>query len=486
MTLPENPLAWAVSAFQNDRGALYRVYRDYLEGRHPMPITTEDARRAFGPTFRNFFYNRCATVVDAHADRMRVQGFGSPDEDAVRKSIERRETTRDEAPPTIAQYAQELWDAANMDVYEGQIDKEAFGMGDAYLYVEVDPDDGAVHLWPQRADEVRVLYSDRKPGVREMAAKAWWQDDKHLYLNLLFPDRIEKYRTAQPSNSTTMPTKPEAFIPYQPDGEPWPMPLNLDDTVPMFHIPNNGDVNSYGTSELRDVLPLQDELNRSLIQQSAAGAFGIKAIWLLLNYDPRDEESEAALANFKMGLTSILTVPPNEQGTAPPEVAEFSHADMRQYDLIAEKWDVRISRQSRVPVKDITGETTNESGVAKRLNESGFIAKIEDRQHAFGAVYSAAMTYALRLQGIPVEPGDLRVNWRPASPLAENEVWELIAIKTINGMPFKAALREAGYDPEQIDQILEEIAEEAAEAQRRFDAGQIGPMMSDDGESAAD
>ena len=483
MTLPENPLLWAVNAFQNDRGALYRTYRAYLDGRHPMRYSVEEYRKAFGNTFPNFFYNRCATVVDAHADRMRVQGFGSPDEDKVRQAIERREMTREDAPDTIAQKAQAIWDANQMDVREGQIDKEAFGMGDGYLLVEQNPTTGEPYLWPQHADEIRVRYDDTQPGVIELAAKAWIDEAGHVRLNLMFRDRIEKYRTTQKAISG-MPAKPGAFDQYKPDGEPWPMPLNLDDTVPLFHIPNNGDVNGYGVSELRDVLPLQDSLNRDLIHQSAASAFGIKAIWLLLNYDPQSTESQAALENFRMGLTSILAVPPNQPGEAPPEVAEFSHANMDQYDLIAEKWDIRISRQSRVPVHHLTMTGDFPSGEALRMAEGPFISKIEDRQRAFGAVYAAALTYALRLQGEAVEPGDLRVNWAPAAPLSEREAWEMFALKRMNGIPARTALREMGYDPDQIEQIMEDMAEEAAERQRQFDAGMIDPRMSGESEVA--
>jgi hypothetical protein len=478
VTLPANALKWAVDAFHDDRGALYRTYRDYLEGRHPMLFPTDEYRRAFGTTMRNFFYNRCATVVDAHADRMRVQGFGSSDEDEYRARRYRGEqVTRDTA--TIAQRAQQVWDANQMDVREGQIDKEAFAMGDGYLLVEQDQETGDPYLWPQRADEIRVRYDDTKPGRIELAAKAWIDEDQHVRLNLMFRDRIEKYRTAQKSISG-MPTRPEAFVPYTPDGEPWPVPLNLDDTVPLFHFANNGDVNSYGVSELRDVLPLQDDLNRTLIQQGAAGAFGIKAIWLLLNYDPQDTASQEALANFKMGLNSILTIPPNQPGEAPPEVAEFSHADMRMYDMIAEKSDIRISRVSRVPVHHLTMTGDFPSGEALRMAEAPFVSKITDRQKSMGSTYASAIEYALRLQGVPVEPGDLRVNWAPASPLSERESWEMVMQKVTVGMPFRAALRELGYEPEQIDQIMQDREDERAANQRAFDSGMVPLGMGED------
>ena len=44
------------------------LYRRYLEGNHDLQYATQKFRQAFGRLFDTFAYNRCATVVDAHAD----------------------------------------------------------------------------------------------------------------------------------------------------------------------------------------------------------------------------------------------------------------------------------------------------------------------------------------------------------------------------------------------------------------------------------
>jgi hypothetical protein len=473
MTLPDNPLAWAVGAFRSDLRANYAVYRRYLIGDHPMKFDSEKYRRAFGLRFQNFAYNRCATVVDAHADRLRVVGFGSPDDDARRtareQAIESGQEVQNDASRTLAQLAQDVWDENRMDTREGHIEKETFGMGDGYLLIEVNPRTGAVHLWPQPADFIRVRYDDTEPGRIELAAKAWQsvqrnpatnQDEERTRLNLYFTDRIEKYRsrTRTPGG---MPVSASAFEPYQdPADAAWPVMLNVNDTVPVFHFANNAPVNAYGESELRDVLPLQDALNKSLMDQMVAQEFTAHAQWVLLNYDAADPEAQQLLENLKVGITTMLAIPPNREGEAPPSIAEFSPSDMSQFDLVAEKWDIRISRVSRVPVHHLTMTGDFPSGQALRMAEGPFVTKMEDRQRDFGGVYAAALTYALRLQGIPVEPGALRVNWASAAPMAEEETWDLILKKRDAGMALKSALREEGYEPEQLAQVIAETAAE--------------------------
>jgi hypothetical protein len=449
MTLPEDTVAWAVSAFKDSKAPRYAMYRSYVEGDQPMEYATAKFRQAFGRLFDAFAYNRCATVVDAHADRLRVAGFGSDD-------------TEQDDP--IAQAAQDLWDRNHMDIHEGQLAVESFAFGDAYLIVETNPDNAAVYLWPQSAEQVRVHYDEDRPGVIDLAAKMWQDDDERMRLTVYYTDRIEKYRTV--NRARQVPSSPKAFEPFQPESDTaWPIPLPLGDTVPVFHFPNNARINSYGVSELRDVIGLQDALNKSLMDQLVASEFAAAPQRVILGYDATDEESRVAMDNLVSGLTRMLAIPPGGEGEPSPSIAEFSAADMRQYDLVAEKWDIRISRVSKVPVHYLTQTGIAASGRALRIAEAPFVEKMTDRQMERGPVYANAITYALRLEGTAVETGDLRINWEPAAPISEEDKWDIAAAKASTGMPLVQILKEMGYEPDQIDTIVELLKAERAYAQ---------------------
>ena len=444
-------LAWAVKAFRDDRANLYRVYRQYIAGDQPLAFATPKFRSAFGLIFKEFAYNRCGTVVDAHADRLRVSGFGSSDDDARRKAGEQGETMED-STQTIAQLAQDLWDANLMDIHEGSVEMEALGLGDAYLLVEVHPITGAVQVWPQEADLIRVHYDPDQPGRIDLAAKAWKDEQDYMRLNIYFPDRIEKYRTLQRARSG-MPVSVKAFERYQPDSDTaWPVKLPFDDTVPVFHLANNGRINRYGESELQNVLRLQDGLNKTLMDMLITMEFAAFPQRILINVDVEEEGAGESIQRFQAAVDRLLTLTSSAEGK-PPSISEFTAANITQYLDVAESWDVRISRVTKIPQRYLTQDATQESGASKRMDEAPFTAKIEDRQRAFGAVYAAALTYGLRLQNVQVQPGDLRVNWVSAAPMAEEDTWTLAQQKRDVGMPFKAVIREIGYEPEQIQQI---------------------------------
>lgn len=465
MPLPTDGVAWAIKAFKDERNARYDTFASYVAGDQPNALSTEKFRAAFGRYFEAFAYNRCEMVVDAHADRLRVEGIGADDE-------------------TLAQQAQALWDANRMDLREGHAETDAFGLGDSHLIVEMHPERGDVQFWVQDPRTVRVHYADDVPGERDLAAKLWIDEDtKHARLNLYFRDRVEKYISTNRANTT--PTSATAFERYTIEGEDQGFTLNVTDTVPVFHIANNGRINAYGHSEIANVLPLQDAINKTLMDLFVASEFMAFPQRVFMGIETATtEEDKAKLAQIEAGITRAITLEdPNAK------IGEFSAANLQQYLSVLEFLDKAVSRVTKVPVHYLGMSGDFPSGRALRIAEAPFTAKLEDRTRAYGQVWSDALTYGLRLQGMTnVEPGMLRINWAPVEPSSEEDVWDLIMQKRGAGLALISALREAGYDPDQLDLLREEQDEEAqrsiASAQRAFDAGAVTPGL-DDGEEGA-
>jgi hypothetical protein len=258
------------------------------------------------------------------------------------------------------------------------------------------------------------------------------------------------------------------------------MPLDITDTVPVFHFGNNAWTGHYGESELRDIIDLQDAINTTITQKLTAQEFVALAQRVIIGVDPTDEsgtDTADTIQRFRTGADAILTL-----ADPAAKIAEFAGADIGALDKLAETEELRIARTSKVPVHYLTQSGGFPSGRAMRTAEAPFVSKVEDRQLSFGQVLSDAVGYALRLDGV-ADPADITVNWRPAAPLPEEDVWDLAIAKKAAGMPFPAILREGGYDPEQIDQIKTEADAAVEAAQRRFDAGQ--PPIDDDEEDTA-
>lgn len=452
--LPDNPVAWAVKAFHDGRNDTYRRYQAYLDGDQPLMFATEKFRSAFGRLFEAFAYNRCEAVVDAHADRLQVGGFGANNE-------------------TVSGRAQEVWDANHMDVREGHIESDAFGLGDSHLIVEKHVTSGDVHMWIQNPATVRVHYSEDVPGQIDLAAKTWRDEREYQRLNLYFAGRIEKYISRHRAFSG-MPTSDKSFQRYDFLGEPWSFVLNVPDVVPVFPFANNGRTNSYGVSELRHVLPLQDALNKTIMDTLVAMEFAAYPQRVIIGVEPT-EDQEKVIQRFEAGLTRIVTL------FAPDaKIGEFSAANIAQYLAIAEFFDLAIARVTKVPVHHLTMTGGFPSGRALRIAEAPFTRKLEDRQKAFSVPFSEAMSYGLALDGLATRPGDLRINWTPAAPLSEEDELDMALQKDSLGFPLEQILKEMGYEESQITDILEAKRKVADEGARMFNRGVVVPPVSDE------
>lgn len=81
------------------------------------------------------------------------------------------------------------------------------------------------------------------------------------------------------------------------------------------------------------------------------------------------------------------------------------------------------------------------------------MAKVRDRQEAFGQVWEDVMAFALVVEG---KTGRLFADWEDPSPLSEKEKLENIAVKKELGISEAQALTEAGYGESDVARILGE------------------------------
>ena len=446
-------LQWAEQAFRDQSlNTRYDTYRDYVEGKHNLAFATAKYAQVFGAMFADFNYNRCGVVIDSHADRLQVERF-------IVEAGGASETAGD------------LWRRNRMDGRAGEIHKAALRDGDAYVVVW--PEAGTAlsdtaafpQFWPAKSEYMRVDYDDETPGKVVLAAKSWLTGTttatQRRRLNLYYPDRIEKYVTTSAGTTISAAT----FVEHRPQGEPWPV-LNPWGTVPVFHFANNADTGAYGASELRDVIPLQDGLNKSLKDLLAACELAGFPQKVIEGLDAGDENVLEGLRRLEAGLNKIFMLPSDGSGNK-PSIAEFTAANLPQLIAVVEMFDKLISRVSRVPVHYLQMSGDFPSGRALRTAEAPFVAKIEDRQTSFGNVWEDAMHLALRQAGV-ANPGLLTTVWKAAAPLSREDAWDLAILQNSVGVPLEQILREIGYDEEEITAITAIADQTRAETAAMF------------------
>lgn len=447
MTLPSDPIVWASDQFNKDgRNKVIDTYEEYLDGKQPVAFATPKFRTAFAGLYESFSYNRMESVVEAHVDRLQVTNIGG----------------RDDA---LVELAQNFWDANNMDQRENESTTDALAYGDGFVSVEMHPTENRPVYWVNDPRLIRVHFDDQVPGRIEMAVKRWIEPDGYGYLNVYYEDRIEKFVTR---NKVQLGSDINANAWTVKEGDDV-IKLPVTDTVPVFHLPNKARTNTYGRSELKQLIPLQDALNYVLMTGMVAAEFAAFTQKVIMGMNEPDDDMKENLKQFSLGVDKVLSL--YGDGVS---IGEFSPTNIQAYIDLAEWWDTTISRVSRVPVHYLRSANAPESGEAKRLQEQPFTSKITDQQRGFGWGYGEINRYGLRLMGHQnVKPGDIWVNWESAAPHSEEDRWRLIDMRLAAGVPFRMAMQLGGIDEADIEKMMEEREIERQQAQRYFNAGMV-------------
>jgi Phage portal protein, SPP1 Gp6-like len=448
MTTINPDIAKAIKNFKAS-DAIYKKPEDYYKGSHDLAFATDKFKNAFGTMFREFALNLCPAVVDAVRDNLKLTEF------RVEKGAE-----------TTAVEAWKIWQLNRMGKRSGEVHKEAVKTGDAYVIVWPDTtaEGKPVTIYPQKARSCTVIYDEETPGKILWAAKYWRTPEKKYRLNLYYPDRIEKYIT-KGKDLTALP-EATAFEPFG-EGEAGNQITNPYGIVPVFHFANNADIGLPGESELTQAIPVQDAMNKSVLDMLVAMEFSsFRQRWISgieIEYDDEGKPKPP----FVSGADRLWI-------TESPETkfGDFEATDLDQFLKVKESFRVDIAAVTGTPMWYLM-QTKGDfpSGEALRKSETRFTKKVRDRQESFGQVWEDVMAFALRIEG-KGEKIRLFADWEDPSPLSEKEALENIALKQDIGISDEQALIEAGYGEAEIETMLNDKEEKAKREVKRFNAGE--------------
>lgn len=439
----EDDITWGLGELRA-RAQQYDLWKAYDEGRHRLGLASEKMRTAFRHLFSAFALNLCPRVIDGVADRIQIIGFSEADSDGG----------------THARAA-ELWEHSLMPQQAGQVHRTALVAGDAHVIVW--PDDRNVPtLYPQRTGEVVVRYSASRPGEVLFALKAWRSEDGHYRVTLYRPEGMYRFRTTRKSD--TIPERVTALTPT--DDEPQvPNPWGQ---VPVFHFANDAPVGRPGVSSLRDVVPVQDALNKAVIDiMVGSESSALPQRWASGIQDDTDE----------FGRLKPLPVTPGSVLTSQDPASrfgEFGAGDLRQLVAVKESFASDVAAVSAMPLHELLAGTGGwPSGEALKTSEAPRNKRCADRIATWSPVWSSAMSLALQMGG---QPAAVRTIFdSPETRTSPVEQANAAVAKQAAGIPIRQTWREMGYTAERIEAMwLERQAEQASSAEaaaRAFNAG---------------
>ena len=257
-----------------DRQTDVAWYDDYYSGRHPLLFTTSDFREAFGRMLDGYADNWCRIIIDAAVERLTPTGFRFP----LDGNNGSDETADDDA--------WQIWRANKLDARSQIAFVESMVSGSSYLMVwypdGTEIDDGQVVLGPgspritvEHPSEVIV---EHDPGDRDkrLAGLKMWGKQGYRRATLFLPDQIVKYEEGEKRDAFGHPVRDVngnvQFDWFPVDAESGPNPLGVVPIVPLVNRPRL--LYPDGESELREIIPNQDAINKLAKDMLVASEYG--------------------------------------------------------------------------------------------------------------------------------------------------------------------------------------------------------------------
>lgn len=440
-------LEW-LAAEDSERQNTYAAFRDYYDGEHDTQLTERMRRYLQIKTGQEFNDNYCPIVVDALAERLSVTGFKVEDD-------------------AQAGLLWEWWEQNRMDAMQGVVHTSTLRDGDAYLVVEWDNDAQRPVFTAEPAFDgvygVKVHYA--ATGNREIAyaSKRWRIEGENpesagklRRLNLYYPDRIEKYV----SNDSAF---EGAWQPYVEDVGAWPLPwLAADGSplgVPVIHFRNKDQGYHYGVSELKGVIPLQNALNKALIDLLAtADTCGFPLLYMI-GADP---------SKLEIAPGSWIYVENPASGEGSVQIGKIPSEDLTPLIALKDAIVAEIARVSRTPLSyfQASGQVAAEG--TQKQQEAGLVAKAKDRMVPFGNAWEDAFYMARRLYNVFGDGGlseDETISTQWADPQTRNELEQRqwLEIEARLGVPREMVWRKLGYNADEIAEMKAMAAETMAQ-----------------------
>lgn len=460
-----NPLDLAFAEFvrmtDKEQQELYTEYREYYDGDHSSLLT--DRMRDFLQVKSDrieFHLNYLPVPVDVLAERLNVAGFsviGENSEEANGATLQGGKNG------VLWQW----WQACRMDATQGDNHTAAIRDGDSYIIVEWDNESGRPSISHELAYDgtygCHVLYREDKAREIRYAIKEWrvesGSNSGHLRRrNIYTPDAIYKYQIGRGGW--------EPYIETDKSGNQLPWPLVWVDKagnplgVPVFHFAYNPGGNFFGKSELKDLIPAQNALNKSVIDELAsADVAGFN--WPTLSGDRVPDD--------------LIITPGHVLWAENPE-ATWGHipaTDLGNLSSLVEKYVQRMAQISRIPMSyfQVTGAIA--SADTQKADDTGLVSKAEKTAVYFGNGWEDVMTMCRKLHntfgnGPELSEGIIQTEWaqferidkqdssrtKAETAQIKAQTYDTLLMSNPRGDRYKLALL-AGYDEDEAQVLAE-------------------------------
>ena len=432
---------------QNSRLDKLQQCDAYYCGDHPLAFATREFLEAFGGLFGAFADNWCETVVNAVKERLHVVGFrfGSDLEADVE--------------------AWDIWQRNDLDLESNMAHLESLVFGVSYGLVW--PVDGQARVTIEHPYQ---MVTASKAGDRRTVAaalKTYFDEDGSQVAWLYLPDEVRRYRSSGRPRTVVNLVK-GGVVDWKLDGETEdgaPVQPNPFGRVPVVPIENRPRLINAPRSEIENVIPLQDAVNKEWADLMVASEYTADAQRWILGWEPEvDPESNQPLHPPLDRRKRFLTLNQNETDEHPVTIGQFTPGALGGYLEAIEALVQHIASQTRTPPHYLNPGADRLSGESIEASESGLISKVIERQGTFGEAWERIMRLAFLAEGNTEKAEFVAAEtlWQP--PILRSDAQRVDAALKLQqiGVPWVEIMTFLNYTPSQIARMTGERRTEQA------------------------
>ncbi|MDS1114483.1 phage portal protein [Gordonia westfalica] len=381
----------------------------YYAGTQPLAFLSPEARKALGDRFGRLATNLPRLAVTSLAERLRVTGFVGADIWAD-------------------------WLRNDLDQTSGIAHREALLLGSSYAMVWADPF-GRPKATVESAKQVGVLTD---PGTRRItAAVKRWETATTTEATVFLDDLLIRLRAEQTGATT------QGFRTI----EEIPNPLGV---VPVVQLKNSDRLLDDGVSEIEDLRPLVDALNKVLVDMMTTSEFVGRPRRWATGIELEENEEGEAVNPIPEGNRAMIS----ENDTA--KFGQLEAARLDGYESAVNVLLGQIMAVSALPAHYIGQlSDTPASADALRAAEASLTARAEARQAAFGRAWEdvARLIVGVR-DGADPQLVDVRVTWADAATRSiAQEADAVVKLYQAGLLPASYALKRLGYSDSEVAEI---------------------------------
>jgi hypothetical protein len=450
VALPDTPAEWRsrlALLHDRERPKLVELNNEY-ELVSPRAYMHPEIAREIGDRLQQVVIAWPQLVVDSVEERLDVEGFRLPDEDAADDDLWR------------------VWQANNADEGSQMGRVDALVMKRSFICVGANEADRDTPL--MTFESPLEMYADIDPRTRRVrAALRRWSDPEAS------PSVVPTVSGVTPATGNGV----DYATLYLPNSTHWfegneevdRDEHNLGQT-PVAPIVNRGRLADWlGRSELSPILPLSQAANKIATDMMVAAEFVALPIRGIFGIGPEDLEDEQGnkLTALQTLMRRLLTIP-DAEGTA--KQFEFPGADLTNFHSTINQLARLVASIAGLPPHYVGLTTENPpSADAIRSAEMRLIKRAERKQVPMGGGYEQAQRLVKRIQEGDWDPRYLRLEtiWRdPSTPTVAQSADAAVKLYSTQPkpiVPLRQTRESLGFSNAQILRMEEDDKVQAAE-----------------------